>query len=235
MSVAASGVMVAVDIAFPSQHLFESLTGTLRQIDFTTVVMDGMLAFLLFAGALHVDLGKLRSRAVPVALLAFVGTVISTGIVGGGHMVGRRAVRASRSRSLGAGLRRADQPDRSGRRPQHAEDTSPSRRNWRSSFRASRCSTTASASCCSRSCCASRPAIAPMRPAHGRSSMLLLVEAGGGVLLGLVTGYVAYWGMQLIDDYPSRCSSRWRWSPAPMRSRSGCTSAARWRWWQPAF
>ena len=33
-------------------------------------------------------------------------------------------------------------------------------------------------------------------------SELLLLEAGGGVLLGLVTGYIAYQGMRLIDDYP---------------------------------
>ena len=31
---------------------------------------------------------------------------------------------------------------------------------------------------------------------------LLLLEAGGGLLLGLATGYVAYRGMQLVDDYP---------------------------------
>ena len=33
-------------------------------------------------------------------------------------------------------------------------------------------------------------------------SELLLLEAGGGVLLGLVTGYIAYQAMRLIDDYP---------------------------------
>ena len=32
-------------------------------------------------------------------------------------------------------------------------------------------------------------------------SELLLLEAGGGVLLGLVTGYIAYQAMRLIDDY----------------------------------
>lgn len=31
---------------------------------------------------------------------------------------------------------------------------------------------------------------------------LLLMEAGGGILLGLLTGYVAFWGMKAIDDYP---------------------------------
>ena len=81
MSVAASVVMVAIDLAFPDRHLFESLTSTLLQIDFSKVVMDGMLAFLLFAGSLHIDVATLRSRAIPVALLALLGTVISTGVV----------------------------------------------------------------------------------------------------------------------------------------------------------
>jgi hypothetical protein len=31
---------------------------------------------------------------------------------------------------------------------------------------------------------------------------LLVLEAGGGLLLGLATGYIAYRGMRFIDDYP---------------------------------
>ena len=31
---------------------------------------------------------------------------------------------------------------------------------------------------------------------------LLVVEGVGGIVLGLATGYLAYWGMRLIDDYP---------------------------------
>ena len=52
MSVVASVVMVALDAAFPGQHLFGALTSLVREIDFSKVVMNGMLAFLLFAGAL---------------------------------------------------------------------------------------------------------------------------------------------------------------------------------------
>ena len=84
MSVVTSVLLVGFDLAFPAQHIFEPLTAALLQIDFTSVVMNGMLAFLLFAGALQVDLGKLRSRAIPVAALAGVGTVISTAAVGAG-------------------------------------------------------------------------------------------------------------------------------------------------------
>ena len=55
------------------------------------------------------------------------------------------------------------------------------------------------ASCCSRSCCASRR-VAAKTPGLPLISELLLLEAGGGVLLGLVTGYIAYQAMRLIDD-----------------------------------
>jgi CPA1 family monovalent cation:H+ antiporter len=56
----------------------------LRSIDFSEVLMQGMLSFLLFAGALHIDLRALRSRRFQVAMLAIGGTVISTLIVGFG-------------------------------------------------------------------------------------------------------------------------------------------------------
>jgi CPA1 family monovalent cation:H+ antiporter len=56
----------------------------LRGIDFTAVVMNGMLAFLLFAGALNVQVPLLRERAGPVASLAVIGTIVSTAIVGFG-------------------------------------------------------------------------------------------------------------------------------------------------------
>lgn len=56
----------------------------LRGIDFSTVVMDGMLSLLLFAGALHVDISQLRSYKWPIFGLAVVGTLLSTVIVGVG-------------------------------------------------------------------------------------------------------------------------------------------------------
>ncbi len=54
----------------------------MREIDFNTTLMDGMLSFLLFAGALHVDLQRLvKSRAI-IALLATAGVLLSTAIIG---------------------------------------------------------------------------------------------------------------------------------------------------------
>ena len=51
-------------------------------VDFTTVLMQGMLSLLLFAGALHVDLADLVSRRHAIGVLATVGVLISTAIVG---------------------------------------------------------------------------------------------------------------------------------------------------------
>jgi len=54
----------------------------LQQVDFNQTLLHGMLAFLLFAGALHVDLGDLIEYRGIIALLASVGVIISTAIIG---------------------------------------------------------------------------------------------------------------------------------------------------------
>ncbi len=46
--------------------------------------MEGMLAFLLFAGALHVDFSFLKSQAWAIGLMASFGVILSTFIVGFG-------------------------------------------------------------------------------------------------------------------------------------------------------
>ncbi len=54
-----------------------------RSIDFSRVLMEGMLSLLLFAGALHLDLKQLKAHRWPVGVLAVVGTAASTLAVGG--------------------------------------------------------------------------------------------------------------------------------------------------------
>jgi CPA1 family monovalent cation:H+ antiporter len=51
-------------------------------IDFGDVLLHGMLSFLLFAGALHVDFGDLRRERLPVAILSTLGVVIATFVTG---------------------------------------------------------------------------------------------------------------------------------------------------------
>jgi len=55
----------------------------LGQIDFNETLMDGMLCFLLFAGALHVNTSDLADMKLTVGALATVGVLLSTFIVGG--------------------------------------------------------------------------------------------------------------------------------------------------------
>jgi len=58
-------------------------TGLVEHIDFNRVLLHGMLAFLLFAGAQHVELEELRRELMPVILLAVVGTIISMFLIAG--------------------------------------------------------------------------------------------------------------------------------------------------------
>lgn len=51
-------------------------------IDFNEALMHGMLSFLLFAGALHVDLDDLMRQRWVIATLATVGVVLSASLVG---------------------------------------------------------------------------------------------------------------------------------------------------------
>jgi len=59
------------------------LAYAVERIDFDALLLHGMLAFLLFAGALHVDLSDLARDWVMISLLAVAGTLVSTFIVGG--------------------------------------------------------------------------------------------------------------------------------------------------------
>lgn len=58
----------------------EQLIGS---IDFDQTLMQGMLGYLLFAGALHVNLNDLKKQTAVIALLATLGVLATTFIVGG--------------------------------------------------------------------------------------------------------------------------------------------------------
>jgi CPA1 family monovalent cation:H+ antiporter len=58
--------------------------GVLRVLDFPRTVLGYLLAFLLFAGAMQVDLAEMRRRRLAVWSLATLGVVASTALVGGG-------------------------------------------------------------------------------------------------------------------------------------------------------
>lgn len=84
MGALASVVVIAVDRLLPQSDLAGVVSGFLNGIDFHETLMEGMLSFLLFAGALHVDIDQLRRGRWQIALLSTIGVVASTVLVGGG-------------------------------------------------------------------------------------------------------------------------------------------------------
>jgi len=58
--------------------------GWLAAVPLDRVLMQGLLAFLLFAGALHVNLDDLRENGLLIFLLATLGVLLSTWLVGQG-------------------------------------------------------------------------------------------------------------------------------------------------------
>ncbi len=80
VALVASLAAVVVGLVFPivEQHA----AAFVRQFDFDRAVLHGALGFLLFAGALRVDLADLSRQRAVVSVLATVGVVLSTLIVG---------------------------------------------------------------------------------------------------------------------------------------------------------
>jgi CPA1 family monovalent cation:H+ antiporter len=60
----------------------ERASAFIRQIDFSEILLHGMLSFLLFAGALHIRFDDLRNVKGPVTILATIGVVLATVITG---------------------------------------------------------------------------------------------------------------------------------------------------------
>ncbi len=63
--------------------VYSSLVTDLEQLDFKALLLNGMLGFLLFAGALQIKLQVLKKQRWEIFILAFVGTLISTAVIGG--------------------------------------------------------------------------------------------------------------------------------------------------------
>ena len=74
------GLIVLTMLGFPG--LEQAVERFVQRIDFSETLMHGMLSFLLFAGALHINLSDLAKQKWVIAILATFGTILSTFVVG---------------------------------------------------------------------------------------------------------------------------------------------------------
>jgi len=79
----ASIVALLIDALVPGWGVGPGLRAELLEIDFSETLMQGLLSFLLFAGALHVDLSRLASRGWAIAVMATAGLLFATAFIGG--------------------------------------------------------------------------------------------------------------------------------------------------------
>ncbi|CAM2816558.1 sodium:proton antiporter [Chryseobacterium flavum] len=70
------------EVALPKT--FGHLNNLMESIDFTEILMGAMLNFLLFAGGIHININDLKEQFRPVLIFSTVGVVISTFVVGFG-------------------------------------------------------------------------------------------------------------------------------------------------------
>jgi CPA1 family monovalent cation:H+ antiporter len=78
-----SSLVLLADALWPGLDLKKAAAEYVGRVDFGRTLMDVMLSFLLFAGALHVKLEDLLERKFAISILATVGVLMSTAIVGG--------------------------------------------------------------------------------------------------------------------------------------------------------
>lgn len=198
MGAISSLLVIVVDLVVPNSHLSTVVVQFLASIDFHSTLMDGMLSFLLFAGALHVDWAEMRRARLPIIVLSTIGVCLSTAIVGGGFYL--------LSRLLGVEITLL----------------------WCMVFGALISPTDPVAVMAVLQRAAVPPALRAVVAgeslfndgvgvvvfsillgaalgtesfAVGKAVMTFATEAGGGIVLGLVVGWIAFRAMRSIDEY----------------------------------
>ncbi len=81
VGLAFTGVIAVADLIKPDLGLGAMFKSLEQQIDYPALVLNFMLAYLLFAGAMNVNVGALIKRGWAVAGLALFGTVITTVLI----------------------------------------------------------------------------------------------------------------------------------------------------------
>jgi CPA1 family monovalent cation:H+ antiporter len=84
IGLAATLLLMGLNRLAPELGVGRALASVVAEVDFSKAVLGFMLAYLLFAGAMHVDLEQLKRRGWSAAVLATLGVVISAVVIGAG-------------------------------------------------------------------------------------------------------------------------------------------------------
>jgi CPA1 family monovalent cation:H+ antiporter len=200
MALAASLVLVGVELLLPHISLSDDLSRLLDEVHFSEALLQGMLGFLLFAGALQVDLAQLRDRGWVIGIMATVGVFISTAVVACLFWLASQwlnfPVPFAWALVFGALISPTD--------PVAVLTTLKE-----ADVKESVATDIAGESLFNDGVGVVLFTILLAAATHGGESSfgpseflkLFFLEAGGGALLGLATGYIAYRAMRRIDDY----------------------------------
>ncbi len=197
-ALALSLAIVGLNALGVAQDLFAAEEKLLRSIDFRDVLLDGMLSFLLFAGALHVHLDDLKEYRWQIGALAIIGTIASTLVVGFSlhYMLPLLGLSLGLPYCLlfGALISPTDPVAvmgilRTAGAPKNLETVITGESLFNDGLGVVLFSMLLGV------------AASGVVPTAGEGLMLLLHEAGGGIVFGLVLGYVTYRLIKSIDQY----------------------------------
>ena len=193
-----SAAIIVVSRLAPGLHLHEWATSFVDGLDFKSTLLDGMLSFLLFAGALQIDLHDMRDGRWPILALATCGTILSTLLVGLGLkgllLVAGPDLPLIWCVAFGALISPTD--------PVAVIAI------LRTAFLPTSIQTTVAAESLFNDGVGVVIFTIVVAAATGQSDMtvataarLFATEAGGGVVFGLATGAIAFYAMRGIDDF----------------------------------
>jgi CPA1 family monovalent cation:H+ antiporter len=198
MGAVASLIVVGLDRMLPGSQVGEQTVSFLAGIDFHATLMDGMLSFLLFAGALHVNWADMQRGRWPILVLSTVGVLLSTVLIGAGFFLLCRMLGFGLPllwcMVFGALVSPTDPVAVMG--ILQRTDVSPTLK-----------ATVAGESLFNDGVgivvftILMSTALGAQPLSLGSAGRLFLLEAGGGLLLGLVVGWIAFRAMRSIDEY----------------------------------
>jgi CPA1 family monovalent cation:H+ antiporter len=201
MGLLASLVLVGLEVLLPNASVSGDLHTLVEGIDFPSALLNGMLAFLLFAGALQIDLSVLRDRPWAVGAMATFGVIVSTIVVAvlfwGTAQVLSLELPFAWALVFGALISPTDPVAVLGMLKQAEVAKTLEMDMAGESLFNDGVGVVLFTILLSAALGASGEGIDFVEVAR-----LFFVEALGGGLLGLATGFVAYHAMRAIDDYP---------------------------------